>query len=56
MYTGTMIEDLITSVQRAEAHAGAEPVAGESKPPVRVDVHATYSYEFTYADDLLGVA
>ena len=52
MYTGTMIDDLIGSVQRVEAHAVEQPETEES----RVEAHAAYSYEFTYNEALLGVA
>ena len=53
MYTGTMIDDLMRSVQKAEQHAAEQPVTEEP----RVEVHATYSYEFTYnSEALLGVA
>ena len=51
MYTGTMIEELVRSVERAEARSQEV-----QKLPVRVDVHATYAYEFRYADELVEVA
>lgn len=55
MYTGTMIDNLIASVERAEEHA---EVATVSEPqPVKVEVCATYTYEFTYnSEALVGVA
>ena len=55
MYTGTMIDNLIASVERAEEHA---EVATVPEPqPVKVEVYATYTYEFTYnSEALVGVA
>ncbi len=52
MYTGPMIDDLMASVQKAEQHAAEQPVTEE----LHVEIHATYSYEFTYNEALLGVA
>ena len=55
MYSGTMIDDLIGSVQKAEAHAQVE--LREEQTPLQVEMHAAYSYEFTYhSEALLGVA
>ena len=54
MYTGTMMDDLFAMVSRAEENAEVQPQPKAA--PVRVDVHATYTYEFTYDDTLVGVA
>ena len=56
MYTGTMMDDLFAMVSRAEEQADGQPQA--KRPAVRVDVHATYTYEFSYDEqpELLGVA
>jgi hypothetical protein len=55
MYTGTMIDNLIASVERAEQHV--EPATVSAAQPVKVEVYATYSYEFTYNNEaLVGVA
>jgi hypothetical protein len=54
MYTGTMMDDLFAMVSRAEEHADAQPQ--EKAAPVRAEVHATYTYEFTYDETLVGVA
>jgi hypothetical protein len=52
MYTGTMIDELIGSVERAEAHAG-----GPSDNMLQLDASSTYRHEFTYDhEELLGVA
>ena len=51
MYTGTMIEDLMKNVERVEARSQEV-----QQLPVRVDRHATYAYEFRYADQLFEVA
>ena len=51
MYTGTMIEDLVRSVERAEARSREV-----QRLPVQVEVHATYAYEFRYAEQLVEVA
>ncbi len=51
MYTGTLIEDLVRSVERAEARSREV-----QQLPVRVDAHATYAYELRYADQLVEVA
>lgn len=54
MYTGTMIEDLISSVQQAEAHA---ETSERKTLPLPVDLLATYSPEFTHEhEELRGVA
>ena len=52
MYTGTMIEDLMKNVERAEARSQEV-----QQRPVPVElVHATYAYEFRYAEQLVEVA
>ena len=51
MYTGTMIEDLMKNVERAEARSREV-----QQLPVRVDMYATYAYQFRYADELVEVA
>jgi|GEM_PF-5750467 len=53
-YTGTLLESLVASVQKAEAHAA---IAFDNQMPVQVEVHATYSYDFTYDNEaVFGVA
>ena len=55
VYSGTMIDNLIASVERAEEHAHVTTVP--EPQPVKVEVYATYSYEFTYNSEVLvGVA
>ena len=56
MYTGTMMDDLFALVSRAEDNADTQPQV--KRPAVRVEVHATYAYEFSYDDqpELVGVA
>jgi len=51
MYTGTMIEDLMKNVERAEARSQEV-----QQLPVRVEQPATYAYPFQYADQLFEVA
>ena len=56
MYTGRVIEELIESVERAERHArpAATPVE-----PMRVEVRQirdTFIYNFSYNQELVGVA
>lgn len=54
MYTGTMLDNLIASVQKAEQHAA---VIADNQMPVPVELYATRAYEFTYDNEaLLGVA
>jgi hypothetical protein len=53
MYTGTMIDELIASVQKAEAHAAPQ---SEPQMPAEVAMQAAYAYEFTFNEALLGVA
>jgi hypothetical protein len=52
MYTGKTIDELFELVSRAEEQADAP----QQRPPVRVDVHATYVYEFSYDENVQGVA
>jgi hypothetical protein len=51
MYTGTLIEDLMKNVERAEARSREA-----QQLPVRVEQRPTYAYEFRYADQLVEVA
>ena len=57
MYTGTMIDELIQSVQRAEKHADsmraveATPVTDEVR-----QVLNTFIYNFSYSQEHIGVA
>jgi hypothetical protein len=51
MFTGTLIEDLVRSVERAEARSKEV-----QQLPVRVEVHVPYAYQFRYADQLVEVA
>ncbi len=56
MYKGTLIEDLIGSVQKAEAHAAPGLASPE---PTAADVYTPPAYSFTQRsilDYLLGVA
>jgi hypothetical protein len=46
-----MIEDLVKSVERAEARSREV-----QQLPVRVDVHVPYAYQFRYAEQLVEVA
>ena len=53
-YTGTMMESLFATVQRAEAQAA---VTFHDQKPVQVESHATRAHEFNYdTEALLGVA
>ena len=51
MYTGTLIDDLMKNVERAEARSQEV-----QQLPVRVEQHPTYAYQFRYADQLVEVA
>ena len=51
MYTGTMIEDLVKNVERAEARSREV-----QQLPVRVQAPAPYAYGYRYADQLVEVA
>ncbi len=56
MYTGRMIEELIESVQRAEQHAH---VARSAPAEPMVEFHPvadTFIYNFSYNQELVGVA
>ena len=56
MYTGRMIEQLVESVERAEQHARVVSSAMEMP---RVDVQQirdTFIYNFSYNQELVGVA
>ncbi len=55
MYTGTMIKDLIATVERAESYAVAEPA--EILLPEDLDgASLTCLLEQTYGEQLVGVA
>jgi hypothetical protein len=52
-----MIESLISSVQQAEAHAGADPATPEQ--PALAEPYTPRTYQFNQTsiiEDLLGVA
>jgi len=51
MYTGTMIEDLMKSVERAETRAREV-----QKPAAPVEVRVPYVYQFHYAERRAEVA
>lgn len=53
MYTGTMIEDLVKNVERAEARSRE---VRQLPVRVRVETPAPYAYEFRYAGQLVEVA
>jgi len=54
MYTGTLLDGLIASVQEAEAHAGLH---FDNQMPVQVAVPAARAYEFTDDNEaVFGVA
>jgi hypothetical protein len=53
MYTGTMIEDLITTVERAEGWATAEPAESLRED---ADVPVAYLLEQSYGKQLVKVA
>jgi hypothetical protein len=58
MYTGTVIEELMESVERAEQHA-YQPHAASDVAPLRVDVRQvrdTFIYNFSYSQEHIGVA
>ncbi len=56
MYTGRMIEELVESVERAEQHARATSVS-EVTPRVEVQqIRDTFIYNFSYNQELVGVA
>ena len=53
MYQGTMIDELIASVERAEEHARLEA----RQPRVSsIELGTTYRLEPQYSDELVGVA
>ena len=54
MYTGTMIEDLIATVERAECRATAEPAVILREEDV--DVPVAYLIEQSYGGQLVEVA
>ena len=54
MYTGTMLDNLIASVERAEAHA--LPVSLRISEPQQAEKFAAYTEPKTYNEDILGVA
>ncbi len=51
MYTGTLIEDLMKKVERAEARSREV-----QQLPVRMDVHVPYAYQSRYTEQLVEVA
>ena len=51
MYTGTLIDDLMKNVERAEARSQEV-----QQLPVRVEQPTTYAYQFRHADQLFEVA
>ncbi len=58
MYTGTMIEELIATVERVEAHARVEQQAAENHPPVVIDetIYVPFAYEPPAYMSVMGVA
>ena len=57
MYTGRMIDELLESVERAEQHAHALSASYADMPRVDVQhVHDTFIYNFSYNQELVGVA
>ncbi len=56
MYTGRMIEELVESVERAEQHARLTSAPLET-PRVEVQqIRDTFIYNFSYNQELVGVA
>ncbi len=56
MYTGRMIEELVESVERAEQHARAMSLPSDM-PRVEVQqIRDTFIYNFSYNQELVGVA
>ena len=56
MYTGRIIEELVESVERAEQHARVMSVSADM-PRVEVQqVRDTFIYNFSYNQELVGVA
>ena len=51
MYTGTLIDDLMKNVERAEARSREV-----QQLPVRVNQRTSYAYELRYAEQLVEVA
>ncbi len=51
MYTGTLIEDLMKNVERAEARSREV-----HQLPVRVDAYVPYAYQHRYTEQLVEVA
>jgi hypothetical protein len=51
MYTGTLIEDLMATVERAEQHAAADASTPEPEPWIAIG-----SFEVGAESNLLGVA
>ena len=54
MYTGTLIEDLIATVERAESWTAAEPA--EMLREEDVDIPVAYLLEPSYGEQLVEVA
>ena len=54
MYTGTMIEDLIATVERAESWAAVEPA--EMLREEDVDIPVAYLLDQSYGEQLVEVA
>jgi hypothetical protein len=53
MYTGTLIEDLVRNVERAEARSRE---VQQLPVRTRVEMPVVYAYGFRYADQLVEVA
>lgn len=56
MYTGRMIEELVESVERAEQHARAMKAPEVSLHADVQQVRDTFIYNFSYNQELVGVA
>jgi len=56
MYTGTMIEDLIAAVERAEMHARYEYDPVEILQPEESELPLAYLIERSYSEPMAGVA
>ena len=57
MYSGRLIDELLQSVERAERHARV--TSAPDVEMLRVDVqqvHDTFIYNFSYNQELVGVA
>ncbi len=53
MFRGTLIDELIASVERAEEHARMEAASPRSR---EMEVFTPRAYELRYREEMIGVA